>query len=213
MSISITSDRRSALGKYALLCGANAKIQPADPIARFNKNKLSREMGEIYAAELGGDRIAGVLDAEIRAADNTSVSLGTLSGTLVSQRTLELFRLQFPEFSRVYTDFSAEPGLFKQAEMTRVVVVPGLQNYDATMVNGRPNGWINVANTPTAIDVPITLDEHVGIPIVFDANTLASTGRKLFEERARPRLMRSPKGLSRKSMPSSRRQISTLMPR
>ena len=33
-------------------------------------------------------------------------------------------------------------------------------------------------------DVLITLDEHIGVPIVFDANTLASTIRRLFDEQA-----------------------------
>src|SRR4029077_14401364 len=28
------------------------------------------------------------------------------------------------------------------------------------------------------------LDEHVGVPIIFDANTIASTTRKLFDEQA-----------------------------
>ena len=66
----------------------------------------------------------------------------------------------------------------------RLVVVPAVQSYNtASDGTGRPLGW-NTISTAQTKDVLITLDEHIGIPIVFDANTLASTMRRLFDEQA-----------------------------
>jgi uncharacterized protein YbdZ (MbtH family) len=52
-------------------------------------------------------------------------------------------------------------------------VVPAVQTYSTTPDNtGRPAGWSTVVAAQTK-DVLISLDEHVGVPIVFDSNTLA----------------------------------------
>ena len=81
-----------------------------------------------------------------------------------------------------YTDFSATPGLYNQTENTRVVVAPAVQTYDPTTdAGGYPKGW-TTASPAQAVDAPIKLDEHVGVPIVFGQDTLASTIRRLFDE-------------------------------
>jgi hypothetical protein len=119
---------------------------------------------------------------EIEAADNTDASLGTLSGTLVLQRSLPLFKYNFPVLSALYLDFSATPGVFNQTEDTRIIVAPAVQTYDNTLdPTGRPKGWSTVVAAQTK-DVPIKLDTYIGIPIVFGQTQLAGTIRLLFDE-------------------------------
>jgi hypothetical protein len=121
----------------------------------------------------------------IRAADNTDANLGTLAGTLVAQRSLELFQYEFGGMiGRVTTDFSDEPGEYGQTMTTRIITAPATQLYDATLTaDGTPKGWKSVT-PPQTTDVPITLDAHLGVPIRFDSNMLASTARRLFDEQA-----------------------------
>ncbi len=158
------------------------------------KGDDSRRLALIYAREFGGDGIGGrrreILDFPladaIKAADYTDPSneVGTLSGTLVAQRTLELFKLEMPAIGLITTDFSDLPGQFQQTEVTRRVILPGMQTYSATKgADGRPQGW-NQASPAVTLDAPVTLSAHVGVPLVFDSNILASTSRRLFEESA-----------------------------
>ena len=147
------------------------------------RGDLAREMAALYARDIA-PRFAEFRDLPLRAAEVADANLGTLSGTLVAQRTLELFKLSFPALTKVYTDFSDLPAQFKQTEATRIVVVPAVQSYSTTADGtGRPAGWSTVSTAQTK-DVLITLDEHIGVPIVFDANMLASTVRRLFDEQA-----------------------------
>jgi hypothetical protein len=143
------------------------------------------EAGEFFKAELDSEwpRIANMAFAEIEAANsNVDDNLGTLSGVLVLQRTLPLFKFQYPVLSAMYTDFSAEPGLFKTPEISRIIVSPAVQEYDSTPdATGRPKGWALVEPC-VSIDAPVTLDSYVGIPLVFGNATLASTPRRLFDE-------------------------------
>jgi hypothetical protein len=123
-------------------------------------------------------------DIELRAADVTDANLGTIAGTLVAQKTLELFRLQFNGILQyISTDFSADAAEFNQTTQTRIVVVPAVVSYDATLTNGEPNGWVQTTPAQTA-DVPVTLDQHKGVPIIFGSNVLGSTMRRLFDEQA-----------------------------
>ena len=119
---------------------------------------------------------------EIEAADNSDANLGTLAGTLVLQRSLPLFKYDFPVLNALYLDFSATAGVFNQVEDTRVIVVPAVQTYDNTLdTTGRPKGWSTVVSAQTK-DVPIKLDTYIGIPIVFSQTQLASSFRRLFDE-------------------------------
>jgi phage I-like protein len=145
-------------------------------LKKYGEERDPRARGAFYAKEIRprlkeGDDLPfdGV---ELSGAN----SVGTLAGTLVTQRTLELFRLQFPILSRISTDFTAELGKFNQPVMSRIVTVPTVQVYDAV------NGWTD-ANAVTT-DVPVTIDKHVGVPITFNSNTLGSTVRRLFDETA-----------------------------
>lgn len=101
-------------------------------------------------------------------------SLGTLSGELVTQRTLSLLKLSFPWLSKVSTDFSSEGAAWNQVVKTRLVSVPTLSSYTAG------NGYSR-ANAGTT-DASVTINNHKGVEIAFNANELSSTSRDLFGE-------------------------------
>lgn len=130
-----------------------ARIYHSDIRPLFAKNlNFNQELGLVLAAN----------------------SLGTLAGELITQRTFSLLKLQFPWLFDVTTDFSAEGGALNQvvkarlkALPTKVVFVPG-------------TGYVR-SNAVTT-DVPVTISNHEGVEIAFNANELASTNRDLFGE-------------------------------
>lgn len=110
--------------------------------------------------------------------------LGTLAGTFVTQRFLDIFMYKLPLISRIMTDFSDQPSDLNQAVSTRKIVVPGIVSFDNTLdTDGYPKGWAPAA-APQTTDVNITLDELIGVPIQYDLATLSSTQRSLFMEQA-----------------------------
>ncbi|HEY4414476.1 MAG TPA: hypothetical protein VGO57_02195 [Verrucomicrobiae bacterium] len=152
------------------------------------KSALAREFHALYANDISGNndflnmRVADAMQALEAATDADSA--GSLAGTVVLQRTLELFRINYPLFSKIYTDFSDQPALLNQTLETRSIGSLAVQTYNNQVgADGRPRGWDTVSPA-TATDVPLVVDEHVGVPVVFGANTLASTFRRLFDEMA-----------------------------
>jgi hypothetical protein len=142
---------------------------------------LSKEMAAIYAADMrDNDRF---LNSPIQAGDVTDPNLGTLAGTLVAQRRLELFKLSFGSLLKyITTDFSDIPANFNQTTTTRVEMIPAVFSYDPTLgSDGRPKGY-TVTTPAESKDVQITLNQHIATEIVFGANILASTVRNLFDE-------------------------------
>jgi Mu-like prophage I protein len=146
-----------------------------------DKSALAKEFAAIYAREIHGsnkDRLmlfpVSEFETAIQAADVTDTDLGTLSGTLVTQRTLELLKFSFPALTMFTTDFSDEPAKFNQTVMTRTIDVPNVVSYSTS------SGWADADATTN--DVPITIDAHRGVPITFNENILASTVRRLFDE-------------------------------
>ena len=150
------------------------------------KAAAAREMAAIYASEfkdvernqdqrnrLLNSRLDVVRDA-IMAADVTDANLGTIAGTLVTQRTLELLKLVFPPLTRFTTDFSEQPATYNQTIMTRIVSIPTVVAYSTA------SGWTDQVASTT--DVPVVINNHKGIPITFNEQLLASTMRRLFEE-------------------------------
>ena len=122
------------------------------------------------------------LHEAIKAADVSNTAVGTLAGTLVLQRSLPLLKYSFPLLGSVLTDFSPEPSAWQAITQTRIVVAPAVTEYDSTLdTNGRPKGWLQVTRAQT-LDVPIQLSKHVGIPMIFGVQTLASTLRNVFGE-------------------------------
>ena len=187
----VTISRESAkdcLLAYSALVGKNAAIRDvSNPASAKQKAILAAEMGALFCAELRDSEDAWMsmpLSEAIKAADATSATVGTLAGTLVLQRSLPLLKYIYPLLGSVFTDFSAAPGLWQQTEMSRITVAPAVTEYDSSAdANGRPKGWL-VVTPAQSIDVPITLDKHVGVPMVFGVETLAATIRNLFEEQS-----------------------------
>lgn len=172
---------------YGAIIAKNAAI-PLSAATAAEKQQLARESAAIFAADIDKNPIIlhMSMDDAIKAADysDAALSVGLLSGSLVMQRALPLMLTKNPLLGSITTDFSAEPGLLNQTTSTRIVLKPAVQSYDNTDDgNGRPFGW-KTASPAQTVDVLVTLDEYVGIPIVFGAATLAQTTRRLFDESA-----------------------------
>ena len=175
----------SVFKEYGAILARNAAL-PLSHTTYEEKNRLALDAAAIFAAEIDGNKaLLGMsMGDAVQAADLTDAAgnLGLLSGTLVLQSTLSKMQYEYPQLNSVFTDFSSAPGLFGQTEMTRIVLTPAVQTYDPTPdASGRPKGWTVVSPAQT-VDVPLTLDEYVGIPIVFGQTQLASTTRNLFGE-------------------------------
>lgn len=173
----------SALGEQLK---ANRAIRGYDAVSTERRGAISREIQRIYAAEFKPtSEVLGMpfhAIAEALQAATASDTLGTLVGTLVTQRTLELFRINYPLFKSIYLDFSDQPASFGQTITTRIISKPAVQTYSDTLgSDGRPAGW-STASAATTTDASTSLDEHVGVPVVFSADTLAKTTRRLFDE-------------------------------
>jgi phage I-like protein len=180
----VTRGQLSIIGEEpAAIYGEMAKLlsNSKRSFAHAEKAAISKEFAAIYSRELRGSNKERMLsfpiadfDLAIKAGDNVDADLGTLSGTLVTQRVLELLKFMFPSLTSFTTDFSDQPAQFNQTIMTRTVEVPDVQTYNTS------TGWTD-SDADTA-DVPVTINQHKGVPITFNANILASTVRRLFEE-------------------------------
>ncbi|MGH7991648.1 MAG: hypothetical protein ACREDS_15845, partial [Limisphaerales bacterium] len=92
------------------------------------------------------------MNAALEAAQDAD-TLGTLAGTFVSQRWLDIFMYKLPLISngKIMTDFSDQPSDLNQTVNTRKVVVPGTVQYDPTLnADGFPNGWVPTTPPQTA---------------------------------------------------------------
>jgi len=147
-------------------CALEVAAIYAGAFADTEKNREQR-------TRLLNSRLDIVRDA-IMAADVTDANLGTIAGTLVTQRTLELLKFVFPALPRFTTDFSDQPATYNQTIMTRIVTIPNVVTYSTA------SGWTDV--TAATTDVPVVINNHKGIPITFNEQLLASTMRRLFNE-------------------------------
>lgn len=98
----------------------------------------------------------------------------TYSGDHVALRTLELLKVAYPALSKVTADFSQESAYFNQPIRTRIVTPPAVAAYHPV------NGY--VAQPTATEDVPVVINHHVATTVSFNANEMASTGRRLFDE-------------------------------
>ncbi len=101
-------------------------------------------------------------------------SLGTLSGELITQRSLSLLKRTYPALFAISTDFSSENAAFNQTVKTRLRTIPAVTPYHPV------TGY--ATSDATTTDVPIVIDAHNAVQITFNANELASTNRDLFGE-------------------------------
>ena len=168
--IAITgADPRNVITEFAAII---AKSHETTDVSA--KGRLSRDLGALYASEFHGANGNRILDMPLIAADSTDSNLGTVAGSLVTQRTLELLKFQFPALTRVTADFSDQPAQYGQTVISRTVGIPGVETYNTS------TGWANA--TASTSDVPVTINQHKGVSISFGANLLASTLRRLFDE-------------------------------
>jgi hypothetical protein len=172
-----------------MIFGALARITSSAKKSRKWDDKVScsRDFAALFASEFkvgasNRDRLLAFpmdrLEDAISAADVTDSDLGTLSGTLVVQRTLELLKFTFPSLTMFTTDFTAEQASFNQTIMTRTVDIPAVVDYNTS------TGWATGIDAPVTNDVPITIDKHQGVPVAFNEQIMASTVRRLFDEQA-----------------------------
>jgi hypothetical protein len=181
-SVSITNDDPTSV--YTKM--AQVLSQSARSSSREEKAQCASEFSAIYAgafkdtdsnreqrSRLLGAKLS-IMDDAIKAADVTDANLGTIAGTLVTQRTLELLKFVFPSLVRFTTDFSDQPCTFNQTIMTRIVNPPNVVTYSTA------TGWADA--TATTTDVPVVINNHKGVSITFNENLLASTMRTLFNE-------------------------------
>jgi len=175
----------------AALVAKQMKIVGFGPVEREQRNQLALEASLIWSKEIRGPANASgmltmkpeFINSPLEAATDQT-TLGTLVGTYVLQRWLDVFRFKFPLISRIMTDFSAEPSDLGQVVNTRIILIPAVQSFDNTLdTDNRPKGWATASNGQTT-DVNITLDELVGVPMPFSVATLSSTRRNLFGEQA-----------------------------
>ena len=180
--ISITGeDPFNIFQKMARVLSTSAKTGNHD-----DKARCAEEFAAIYAStfkdtpknrdlrsRLVGSRLNVIAEA-IMAADVTDTNLGTIAGTLVTQRTLELLKQLFPPLTRFTADFSDLPATFNQTIMTRIITIPTVVTYSTA------TGWTDTLAQTT--DIPIVINNHKGVPITFNEQLLASTMRRLFDE-------------------------------
>jgi hypothetical protein len=186
---------RDALRGYAKLVLANNKIKPQLGDTSFeDKAHLAIEAANWYSRFLAKElpnwehiegynlnKAAGLQAADYSDPNN---NLGVLSGTLVLQRTIPVFKYKYPELLAMMTDFSDTPGVYEQTENTRIVIQPAVQKFNAALnADGRPAGWGTVSAAQTT-NVSITLTDYVAVPIAIGNNIIAATTRRLFDEQA-----------------------------
>jgi hypothetical protein len=148
--------------------------------ARQRRRKVASDIAELWVNDIRGnaDFLDTPLHQALQAGDATDANIGTLSGTVVALKTLELMATSFPVLTRVTTDFSDETVRAGQAITTRIMVAPNVKTY----VVG--TGW--GASSAVTTDVSMTAGQPRAVEFTFDSNTLDATSRKLFDEFAKP---------------------------
>ena len=159
---------------YGAVQARQKKISGINAVACGQRGELAKEAAEIYASirknfgDFGG--------MPITAATTTDSDVGSLAGDLVTQRTLELLKFQFPILGRITSDFSDQPISYGQTVITRFMTVPTISTYSTS------TGWTTPGSNPTSTDASVTINQHKGVPIRFQENQLAGTMRRLFDE-------------------------------
>jgi hypothetical protein len=166
-----------------------------------DSDRLRRDAGRIAAKHLFAilDKADG--DFAIRAealkakfggdAVKAANAVGTLAGTLVLQRTLQLLRRKLLFLTKISTDFSAEGAKINQVINTRTRSIPTVVNYDPPVGQtdadgnaGAGTGWADSdANTT---DVNVHILPPIGVQVTYDTLLLGSTVRNLFQEQVEP---------------------------
>lgn len=147
------------------------RVGIVDALKAYAGKKTAKEQAIIYASHISpvlNDRSFHL--GPILAAN----ALGTLAGSLVTQRALTLLKFSFPALTAFSTDFSDVGAKFNQAIVAHTRAIPTSSNFVAG------TGYAQNDITDTA--VPVTIDNHKAVTINLTANDLASTERDLFGE-------------------------------
>lgn len=151
--------------------GITAQDQPLEVLRVMAKEKdhrrqaaMFRDVRPIFAR---GENVGAVLAAN---------SLGSLAGTIVLNRSLDLLKVELPMLNGITTDFSAEAIKQGQQVTTRLRTVPTVTDYD-------PDTGYATSDVGTS-DVSISINKHKAVQIAFGQSEIASTGRDLIGEQA-----------------------------
>jgi hypothetical protein len=170
--------------------GTQVEVVQGDVIAAleaYGKAENSHIAAELWRSDLrprvekGNDLVEAVraIGRKIRSgiiqADN---SLGTLSGVLVVQRSLDFLKLTFPVLTRISTDFSDKQAKLNQTINTRLRTALTAKTFVVA------NGYEDTDAGTT--DVGVVIDKHKYIQVKFGVEELASTMRGLFDEQEEP---------------------------
>jgi hypothetical protein len=122
-------------------------------------------------------------------------SIGTLSGTLVLQRALQLTFLMFPQLRAMAMGFNdmdgvARPALLNQPVKSRILGLPTV------------NAFGTGASNTTTTDVSVTLDTALEVHQQFLYTEYMATDRNLLDEQAKPIAI----AIAKKMMESARDQ-------
>jgi hypothetical protein len=166
----VQGDSRKALEAFAAIADPTERAQFWAKDLRPRVEKGNDFRSEVQAIQ------SDLLDSkyEIKAAN----SLGSLSGVLVVQRSLDFLKLTFPVLTRISTDFSAESAKFNQTIQTRIRGALTIQNFNPAV------GYQDQDATTT--DVPVVINQHQYVQVSFGVNEVASTMRGLFDEQEQP---------------------------
>ena len=184
-NIHVTSDSQKTkivLQAAAELCARGKKGSRLGVEELQAKSSKADSFYEIWANDIRqNSKILNLRQPALEAATDAD-NAGTLAGALVLQKALEYFHIIYPAFDALTLDFSDQPALLNQLLYTRSIGSLAVQTYNNTVdTAGRPKGWDTVSPV-SMTDVEIEVDEHVGVPVVFGADTLAKTMRQLFDE-------------------------------
>jgi hypothetical protein len=151
---------------------AEVKDGLVESLRAYNAAPGHRERARIYARSVRpqlrhGDALGPILAAN---------ALGALSGDIVVQRAFDLLRDQYPWLAKVTTDFSDEGANYGQTIKTRAKTALAAVDYT-------PGTGYTRASAATP-DIAITLDQHKGCEVSFNANELSGTHRDLIGEQA-----------------------------
>lgn len=104
--------------------------------------------------------------------------MATLTTAEILLEIIEAFKVRFPFYRVLTTDFSSESMDYLQQVIARVSLVPTVRDYDAT------TGYKANAAEANALseDVPVTLNRHKHTPIKIDFLDQEGTKRNLYEE-------------------------------
>jgi hypothetical protein len=159
------------------------QTDPIHAIAAYAAEPDRYERGLIYKRELSpliakGEGLIG-LRGWRKTLDPVKASnaFGTLVGNVVTQRTLELLRVQLPTLSRISTDMSDESVKYGVTVYSRVVGIPTVGTYSTS--TGYPD-----AETEAETDVPVIMNAHKCVSLALNAETIGGTARNIFDELA-----------------------------